>query len=353
MPTGETRDLRADPARCARLAGVTRGSRIPIADAHSDLLQELVFAEHQGEENPFRSRWLEQLQDGGVALQVCAVYRDPEAAVGDALREVLRQIAGFHTAVESNPEVFGVAGRCDLAKVGSDGLGLLLAIEGLSSFGEDLWPLDLVAKLGVRVVAPTWNERNAFAHGCDHEGGLSTLGERLIDRLPGLGMVVDVAHASPRTVADVLERAPGGAVFVSHASCRAVRDHRRNLDDAQLTAIAEHGGVVCLMPHPLVVDPSRPTIDRFVDHIDHAVSVVGVDRIGLGGDFLKQIAHTTAAGHRTQDGVEIDATVEGLEGPRDYPRLFEALRRRGYSKADVEAVAGGNLLRFLAASPLP
>ena len=196
-----------------------------------------------------------------MALQVCAVYQAPQTDAADALRQVLRQIAGFHTAVESNPEVFAVSSRRDLEKVGANGLGLLLAIEGVSSFGEDMWPLELVARLGVRVLGPTWNEQNAFAHGCDHDGGLTTLGRRLIDRVPTLGMVVDLAHASPQTVADVLDRVPDGAVFVSHASCRAIYDHRRNLSDAQLTAIAERGGVVCLMPHPLVVDP-EPTDDR-------------------------------------------------------------------------------------------
>ena len=324
-----------------------------IADAHSDLLQELVFAEQHGEDNPFRSRWLEQLQEGGVGLQVCAVYEAPQTDPAAAFREVLRQIASFHTAVESNPEVFAVGSRRDVDRVERDGLGLLLAIEGVSSFGEDLWPLELAARLGVRVLGPTWNEQNAFAHGCDHEGGLTELGRRLIDRVPSLGMVIDLAHASPQTMTDVLERAPKGAVFVSHASCRAVHDHRRNLDDAQLTAIAEHGGVVCLMPHPLVVDPGRPTIDRFIDHVDHAVSVVGADGVGLGGDFLKQIARATEMGHHSQDGVDIEATVEGLEGPRDYPRLLDALRAHGYSEADVDGIAGGNLLRFLAASPLP
>ena len=328
-------------------------NQIPIADGHSDLLQELVFREEHGEWNPFRSHWLAELQEGGVVLQVCAVYQAPEMDAGVGFREALRQTASFHSAVESNPEVFVVDSRGDLGKVGANGLGLLLAIEGVSSFGEDIWPLDLVARLGVRVLAPTWNEQNAFAHGYDHDGGLTELGERLIDRVPTLGMAIDLAHASPRTMADVLERAPEGAVFVSHASCRAVHDHRRNLSDAQLTAIAERGGVVCLMPHPLVVDPIEPAMDRFVDHIDHAVSVVGVDRVGLGGDFLKQIARATGISQHVQDGVEIEATVEGLEGPRDYARLFEALRARGYSEAAVEAVAGGNLLRFLAASPLP
>jgi membrane dipeptidase len=329
-----------------------QASRV-IADAHSDLLQELVFAEQQGEENPFRSRWLGQLREGGVALQVCAVYQSSQSDPDNAFRRVLRQIACFHTAVESNPEVFAVESRGDLELVGTNGLGLLLAIEGVSSFGEDLWPLELVAKLGVRMLGLTWNEQNAFAHGCDHDGGLTTLGQRLIDRVPTLGLVIDLAHASPQTVADVLDRVPDGAAFVSHASCRAVYDHRRNLSDAQLTAIAERGGVVCLMPHPLVVGPGRPTIDHFVEHIDHAVSVVGVERVGLGGDFLRQIARAMGDGQGTYEGIAIDATLAGLEGPRDYPCLLDALRARGYSSADVEAIAGGSLLRFLAASPLP
>jgi membrane dipeptidase len=326
---------------------------VPVADAHSDLLLELVFAEQQGESNPFRSRWLEQLTDGGMTLQVCAVYQGPQPDSAGALREALRQIASFDTTVESNPEVIAVRSRDDLARIGGDSLGLLLSIEGVSWFGEDLWPLDLVARLGVRVLSPTWNEQNAFAAGCDHEGGLTALGEELIDRLPALGIVIDLAHASPRTFADVLARAPHGAAFVSHASCRAVHDHRRNLSDEQLTAIAEHGGVVCLMPHPLVVDPDQPTIDRFIDHVDHAASVAGVDRVGLGGDFLKQIARATGMGGSAQDGVAVEATLTGLDGPGDYPQLLEALGARGYSLAEVEAIAGGNLLRFLAASPLP
>jgi membrane dipeptidase len=326
--------------------------RVPVADGHSDLLQELVFAEEQGDENPLGSRWLDQLREGGVVLQICAVYRDPEAE-GDGVRELLRQARSFHSAVARNPEVLAVRSRRDLEQVTADRVGLVLGIEGVSAFGEDIWLLDVFAQLGVRVIGPTWNEQNAFAHGCDHDGGLTSLGEQLVDRLPALGMVVDLAHASPQTVADVIARAPVGSAFVSHASCRAIYDHRRNLTDDQLTAVAEHGGIVCLMPHPLVVDPTRPTIEHFVDHIEHAVSVSGVDRVGLGGDFLKQIAQSLNWGEHVVEGVKVDATLEGLEGPRDYPSLFEALRARGYSPSDVEAIASGNLRRFLAASPLP
>src|ERR1700748_2636023 len=165
---------------------VSGGTEILVADAHSDLLQELVYAEDRGEEHPFRSRWLEELQGGGVALQVCAVYQAPQADPDAAFRPVLRQVASFQAGVDADPEVFAVTGRRDLETVGTNGLGLLLGIEGVSSFGEDTWPLELLAKLGVRVLGLTWNEQNAFAAGCDHEEGLTELGARLVDRAPEL-----------------------------------------------------------------------------------------------------------------------------------------------------------------------
>jgi hypothetical protein len=178
---------RASNAREPQEAGfVTATGPILVADGHSDLLQELVFAEQEGEENPLRSRWLVQLREGGVALQVCAIFRDP-AAEGDGARDLLRQAQSFHAAVERNPEVFAIGERRSLEQVAVDRVGLVLAIEGVSVFGEDLWLLDLFAHLAVRVIGLTWNEQNAFAHGCDHAGGLTSLGEQLVDRLPGLG----------------------------------------------------------------------------------------------------------------------------------------------------------------------
>jgi microsomal dipeptidase-like Zn-dependent dipeptidase len=82
---------------------------------------------------PVSVRRLEQLPEGGVRLQVCAAYEAPQTERAAAFREVLRQIASFHTAVDSNSEIFAVSNRRDVGRVGRDGLGLLLAIEGVSS----------------------------------------------------------------------------------------------------------------------------------------------------------------------------------------------------------------------------
>ena len=150
----------------------------PVVDGHSDLLLELCFAERErGEDNPFAARWLKPLAGGGVALQVCAIYVDHDRPPDRALREALDQARAFNRAVRANPErVFAVRTAADLADVGRSRIGLMLALEGASVLGSDPLLLDVFADLGVRMASLTWNERNAFAEGCDGEGGLTDLG---------------------------------------------------------------------------------------------------------------------------------------------------------------------------------
>jgi membrane dipeptidase len=320
-----------------------------VADAHSDLLQELSFAEHElGEANPLRSRWLPPLERGNVALQVCALYVDPELGPDAGVDELLRQAESFQRAVRRNPDhVVAVHTAADVEALGRARIGLLLALEGAAAFQANPAFIDVLADRGVRMASLTWNERNAFAGGCLQPDGLTPLGERLVDRMLELGMAIDLAHASQRTFFDVLERDCAGRVLVSHAACRAVHDHPRNLSDRQLMALAERGGVLGVMPHPVVVDPDRPTVARFIAHVEHAASVLGLERVALGGDFLRQIIRALGEQDERFDGVPADAAIEGLEGPHHYPALADALRRRGWTDADIAAVMGENLVRFL------
>jgi membrane dipeptidase len=321
----------------------------PVVDGHSDLLLELCFAERErGEDNPLASRWLAPLRRGGVALQVCAIYVEPDLTPDRALREALDQARAFNQGVRANPEdVFAVRSAADLADVGGARVGLMLALEGASPLGTDPLLIDVLGDLGVRMASLTWNERNAFAAGCDSEAGLSDLGARLVDRIAARGMVLDLAHASVQTFWDVVERGAPGAVVVSHAACRALHDHRRNLSDDQLRALADHDGVLGLMPHPLTVGPERSTVEGFVEHVEHAVSAMGIGHVGLGGDFLRQITRALGEGDEVHDGVRADAVIEGLEGPQAYPAFAELLRARGWEERDVSALMGGNLLRVI------
>jgi len=327
-----------------------------IADAHVDLLLELAYREQRlGEGTVFAQTWLPLLETGGVALQVCPVYVDAVVQPEGSLREALRQVASFHRALAENPErVTQVRSAADLDEVESGSrIGLLLSLEGAEPFGVETWPADVFHELGVRMASLTWNRRNAFADGAaEDRGGLSRLGRELVDRLVGLGVVLDLAHASSGVFDEIVERVAGAPVIYSHGGCRSVHDTPRNLDDAQLRTLAETGALFGLMLHPLAIDPVERTIDRVVDHLEHAVSVLGVEHVCLGGDFTTRLWEAMPRLPEPKDGLappglRPGAGIDGLTGPECYPRLVEGLASRGWAEHDIEAVTSRNLLRFL------
>jgi membrane dipeptidase len=139
---------------------------------------------------------------------------------------------------------------------------------------------------------------------------------------------------------------------VSHAGCRAILDTPRNVSDEQLRAIAERGGVLGLMALPLVIDPEEATIERLVDHVDHAVSVAGIESVALGGDFIRQLWRSGAVyGEVTHglvpEGHSVDEAIDGLAGPEEYPDLVAAFERRGYAGEDLERILWRNLVRVV------
>jgi membrane dipeptidase len=336
-----------------------------IVDAHNDLLEEVAF--RRSEANPFAAHWLENLRAGSVGLQVCAVSVDIEDMPEAALRRALERIGACRRAAGDNrDDVVLVLTADDLGLVESGArLGLMLALEGAEPLGYDAEMADIFWDLGVRMFSLTWNRRNPFADGLAEPSGagLSARGCALVDRLVTHGAILDLAHASERTFFGILERSGDSEVVVSHAGCRAVFDTPRNLSDEQLEALASRGGVLGLMALPLTVDPRNPSIERLIDHVDHAVEMMGIDHVGLGGDFLHQITRSgavrllpdgTAADALMPPGMLLGASLENLQGPEDYPALVAALKGRGYTGDRLAAVLSDNFLRlFRRALPGP
>jgi membrane dipeptidase len=327
-----------------------------IVDAHNDLLLELAFRGlQQGEPNPFERYWLTPLKRGGVALQVCPVSTELVRLPEGGLRQALAQVAAFNRAVRENADdVVPVRSRGDIEKLAGDArIGLMLSVEGAEPLGYDPWMVEVMWDLGVRMLGLTWNRRNPFADGAaeDGVGGLSRLGQELVDLCAELGIVIDLAHASERTFWDVIERSDGANLIVSHAGCRSVFEHTRNLRDVQLAALAARGGVLGVMQHPLILDPAAWSIDGVIDHVDHAVDVMGIDQVGLGGDFTRQVVRAIGWAEPPDallpHGMTVDAAVDDLAGPEDYPNLVAGLRRRGYDGDRLERVLGGNLIALL------
>ncbi len=216
---------------------------VPVFDPHNNFLLELDY--RSKEERPFERHWLQHLIDGGVKVQVCAVnvcYRPPAEKLGAALR----QIAAFHRAVaEAGDQVTCIRTSEDLDRVlAGDSIGLVLALEGVDIMDGDLELLEAVWELGVRWFGLTWNYSNTYAgaFGDGNGRGLSDQGRELVKQLQERGGVIDLAHASPETVSDVLALEHMIPPVVTHSACQAVFDSPRNMTDDQLREMAVAGG---------------------------------------------------------------------------------------------------------------
>jgi membrane dipeptidase len=328
----------------------------PIVDAHTDVLLELVVRDGEepsfelvlrsGKVAVFERYWLPRLEAGGVAVQVCPLYGEG-ARRGDPRDRALAQAAEFDRLMAEHAQrVCQVSARADLD---DPRLQLVLAMEGVEPLEGDPGAFDGWYARGVRSASLTWNDANDFAGGvASPRQGLTLKGRALVRRFGELGVVLDLAHASEETWRDVLEE--NVPFSVTHAGCRAVCDHPRNLADWQLEALAAHGGVLGMMALPFVVDRDAPTLWRWLDHFDHAVAVMGTEHVGLGADFVDQVTHDeqtelgeAAIGRGTKSRLALD----GFTGPEDFPSLVTALRERGYEGTRLQAITSGNWLRIL------
>jgi membrane dipeptidase len=331
-----------------------------IVDAHTDVLLELVVREGEkplfelvlrpGKAGVFERYWLSRLEAGGVGVQICPLYGEG-ARRNDPCERALAQAAEFERLLGRYPE--------RLCRVSAGGdlddsrLRLVLAMEGAEPLEGDPGAFEQWYARGVRAASLTWNHANEFAGGIDSaKQGLTAKGRALVRRFGELGVVLDLAHASEQTWHDVLdEEVP---FSVTHAGCRAVCDHPRNLADWQLEALAARGGVLGMMALPFVIDRNAPTLSRWLDHFDHAVAVMGVEHVGLGADFVDQVTPgEQAPGVVDVPQAEVASTaksrlaLEGFAGPEDFPVLVAALRERGYDDQWLEAVTSANWLRIL------
>jgi membrane dipeptidase len=205
-------------------------------------------------------------------------------------------------------------------------VGGILAIEGAHALDGDPANLDRLVAAGYRMVAPTHFFDNDFAgsaHGVE-QGGLTPLGRELIGRLEGASVIVDLAHASSRTIDDVLSMATR-PVVASHTGVRGTADNARNLSDEQLRGIAATGGMVGIGFWPTATGgEDAASIGRA---IAYAAGVIGVEHVGLGSDFDGAVP------------VPFDASGLAL--------VTEALLAQGFDEAAIGRIMGGNAIDLL------
>jgi membrane dipeptidase len=210
-------------------------------------------------------------------------------------------------------------------------IAIIMAVENSDATEGSLNVLRMLHKMGVRSMGLTHNTSSRAADGNGEArtgGGLTTFGVDLVREMNRIGMVVDVAHISEAGYRDVLE-VTSHPIIVSHTTCSAICDHPRNLTDEQIKSLAENGGVMGVTFVPSFVDESNPTFDRLIDHIDHAVQLVGPRYVGIGSDF--------------------DGGGTLIKNAEEFPTFTEALLDRSYKPEDIQLILGENFLRVFKA----
>lgn len=209
---------------------------------------------------------------------------------------------------------------------------ILFGIENGLALNHDIANVKHFAQRGVVYITLCHNGDNDIcdsAKGCNTHNGVSQFGARIIEEMNRNGIMVDLSHASEKSFYDALQisRTP---IVCSHSSCRALCDHPRNLDDDQLRAMAQKGGVVQITLYPAFLrqDGDACILDA-IDHLEHAICVMGIDHIGIGTDF---------------DG---DGGVIGMENSSELIQFTLQLLRRKYSERDIARIWGGNWLRVM------
>ena len=287
---------------------------------------------------------LPALQQGGVTCVFATV-----ASIEPA-RYALGALAAWYPRVRELRDAVALAlHAADIEAAKRTGrLAVVFHFQGGAPLEYDPALVQAYARLGVRVIQLTYNERNPLGDGCTErvDAGLSKLGLEVIAEMNRLGLLVDLAHVGYRTSMDAIDacRAP---LIISHANARAVHDSPRNVPDDLLRAVAGRGGVVGVCAFPAFLTGGAATIDHLIDQVEYLCRLIGPEHVGLGFDFSEETAEDYAYFRYDPRVYPTPPWVypEGIRGFDDTPNVTQRLVARGYADRDVVAILGGNFLR--------
>lgn len=291
-----------------------------------------------------------QVTLGGLALSPS----DWDSTLRDAAYWQRRVRAGGDMAICDSAE--------DLRRAQAEGkVGIVLGMQDITQLGKDIGKLDMLRDFGTRVIQLTFNTRNFLGDGCTEreQSGLSKFGIEMVHRMNALGIIVDVSHSGYHTTLDAIHhsRRP---VAITHSSCQVVAAHPRAKSDEQLRALRDAQGYLGILCCPFFIKPGGgATLDDMLDHIEHAVSVVGVDKVGIGTDWggwspdypkeISALAQEKLASHGFAKGeLDFGDIIPEFDAWTSWSCITAGLLARGFAEAEVRGLIGGNWLDFMA-----
>src|SRR6266581_2530368 len=353
-----------------------------VLDTHDDTTQRFFSKDYDiGKRNSDGHVDIPRMREGGMNAIFFSIWIDGRIMGPPAVQKALDQIDAVHENVRKySKDLVLCRTATEVREAHAQGkIAALIGVEGGHMIGNDIRVLRMFGNLGVRYMTLSHFYNDEWADSSTDKpvhNGLTDFGKDIVREMNRQGIMVDISHVSDKTFFDALEvsKAP---LIASHSSCRALCNHVRDMSDDMIKALAAKGGVIqvnyeksfidqpykdasdklsggvvalfdklkkecgedeaCLekkmaeMQKQAVAEGKLPRVswERIIDHIDHAVKLVGADHVGLGSDF---------------DGASMP---EGMEDASKLPKITEALMRKGYSDGDIRKILGGNLLRVM------
>jgi membrane dipeptidase len=353
-----------------------------VIDTHDDTTQRLLDPNFDiGVRHMDGSIDIPRMREGGLGGIFFSIYIPGTIQGPPAVQRALDQIDAVHRMVRghSNDMVLCTTADQIRAAHAQGKIAVMMGVEGGHMIASDLAVLRTYAALGVRYMTLTHMVNDEWADSSTDtpvHNGLTDFGKQVVREMNRVGIMVDISHVSDKTFYDALSvsQAP---LIASHSSCRAICNAPRNMTDDMIRALAAKGGVIQINYHvgflsqqfrdasdaqkdlmkaqeeevkkrcgdsdgcstiegerltrQLVAEGKLPKVgwELIVEHIDHAVKLVGADHVGLGSDF---------------DGANMPY---GMEDATHLPQITDALLKKGYSESDVQKILGGNTLRVM------
>ncbi|XP_055505005.1 dipeptidase 1 isoform X1 [Leucoraja erinacea] len=316
----------------------------PLIDGHNDFPYQLLLRYHNqlgkvdlNNVNETHTN-INKLKAGLVGAQFWVAYAPCSAQYKDAVRLTLEQIDVIQRMDSLYSQTFRSARTSNSITTAFQGkqVASLIGVEGGHSIDSSMATLRLFYKMGVRYMTIThscntpWADNWRVDAGEDkaQSNGLSQFGKKVILEMNRLGMIIDLAHTSVKTMNDVLDISKAPVMF-SHSSAYTLCNHNRNVPDAILKKVRQKNGIVMVnFFNGFVTCKVNATLSDVADHFDYIKKVAGYQSVGFGGDY---------------DGVPRVPT--GLEDVSFYPDLVAELLRRKWTDIEVKAALGENFLR--------
>jgi membrane dipeptidase len=356
-----------------------------VVDTHDDTTQRFFSNDFDlGQRNPSGHIDIPRMREGGLNAIFFSIWIDGRIMGPPAIQKALDQIDAVQQNVRKYSKDLAFARTADdVRRTHAQGkIAVLMGIEGGHMLGNDIRMVRIYSDLGVRYMTLSHFYNDEWADSSTDKpahNGLTDYGKEIVREMNRQGMMVDISHVSDKTFYDALavSKAP---LIASHSSCRALCRHARNMTDDMIKALASKGGVIQINYEKSFIDQAykdaldkqsggvvelidqlkkqcgddeaclgkkmaeqekqataegklpHVSLGRIVEHIDHAVKLVGADHVGLGSDF---------------DGASMP---DGMEDVTHLPQITDALLKKGYSEADIRKILGENTLRVLAAA---